>query len=511
MFKTVKMSLADMLGSEYTRAVSGAAKELLGIDAARAAALIHEEIDFLPEKRIEKVDKLLASVGSAFLPSFDNDNKGATTQAYESASNLQASPLGGVGCLRLGQDGKLYLAAKSEHYQSSLGHNFAGYKLIDKARELGIVNATHNNTRGYITRFAETEIIRTINGLAREQDAELERVIASKEPKVLNRVLNLETGSLACEAALKMMFTRFYKIDKTFPERKYAGKKPVFLVIADNRGGREANYHGTTMIAQTFRDLWPELLESFQSAYEVVPVKINDIEDFRVKMDRYNQAGYKTAGFIHEIVLMNYGGISLTKDFLQEAYRLCAEFDTPTMADEIQSCMWYSGLYLFRHYGLKPDFVILGKGFSGGESPASKVVTTYEMDSLNQFGALVTNGQEELASLAYLITMEFVQQNGAEIDRIGAKLDALGARFIAKYPEKIARIEGRGHLVAIHFREIDQAVAFTKRLNRLCIDTSSQTYKANCPPAALFKLPVIASDAVVDFLYEKMAMVLEEL
>ena len=34
--------------------------------------------------------------------------------------------------------------------------------------------------------------------------------------------------------------------------------------------------------------------------------------------------------------------------------------------------------------------------------PASKILTSAAFDSLSQFGALVTNGQEELASLAYL-------------------------------------------------------------------------------------------------------------
>lgn len=62
--------------------------------------------------------------------------------------------------MRVGEDGKLYLIGKSEHYHASLGHRFNGYRLIDNARKLGIVNATHNNTRGYITRLMEREVIR---------------------------------------------------------------------------------------------------------------------------------------------------------------------------------------------------------------------------------------------------------------------------------------------------------------------------------------------------------------
>ena len=51
--------------------------------------------------------------------------------------------------------------------------------------------------------------IAAANGLA-PGDPALEGVIASRKPGVLSRVINLETGSLAVEAALKMMLARFY-------------------------------------------------------------------------------------------------------------------------------------------------------------------------------------------------------------------------------------------------------------------------------------------------------------
>ena len=57
-----------------------------------------------------------------------------------------------------------YFAGKSEHYHIPLGHGFPGYALLDKARALGIPNATHNNTRGYITRLLERRLIAAANG-----------------------------------------------------------------------------------------------------------------------------------------------------------------------------------------------------------------------------------------------------------------------------------------------------------------------------------------------------------
>ena len=52
-----------------------------------------------------------------------------------------------------------------------------------------------------------------------------------------------------------MMLARFYRLDKTFPAPKYSGKIPVFFVMQDYDGGAMTNYHGTTVLAQTFRDM----------------------------------------------------------------------------------------------------------------------------------------------------------------------------------------------------------------------------------------------------------------
>ena len=200
---------------------------------------------------------------------------------------------------------------------------------------------------------------------------------------------------------------------------------------------------------------------------------------------------------------MNYGGIKLTREFLKGAYKLCREYDTPTMCDEIQSCMWYRGMFLFRLYDLDPDFVILGKGFPGGEYPASRIITTAEMDTLVQFGALVTNGQEELASLSYLITMTFMRENGDLVAEMGAKFDEGLKALHEKYPETLLNAEGLGHLAALHFQSVEKAAAFAGKLKDACIDASAQIYKANCLPAVLLKPPVISTPAVVDYIIGK--------
>ena len=503
-------SLEDMLGKEYVAAVS-ACREALYKDGEKAKALLTEKVDFYPEEYEKDVDEKLDMIGKQIVPAFENTNDGAPTDSFRAATKKYSSPLGGKGYYRLGEDGKLYFSLKCEHYHTSLGLGFPGYKLIENAHMAGIPNATHNNTRGFITRTLEKELIRVANSIEKGDEKTLEAVIASKEPHVLNRVINLETGSLAVEAGVKMMLARFYKLDASFEAPKHAGKTPVFFVMGDFQGDKTANYHGTTVLTQTFRGLWPEFCKKANEnqLYDVVTCDINDIESFKKKLSENMTETRYPAGLMHEIVLMNYGGVTLDKEFIKEAHRLCHENDIPVLVDEIQSCIWYDELYLYKLYELTPDFVIIGKGFSGGEYPASKILTTCEMDTLNQFGALVTNGQEELASLSYLITMEYALANAKESREAGEYYFNCANALKEEFPQHIDKTEGIRHLMAIHFKDMDKAMYFAKTMNAKGVDMSAQGYKKYCLPAVLTKPPLTLTKKAADHLIGMMRETLE--
>ncbi len=69
-------------------------------------------------------------------------------------------------------------------------------------------------------------------------------------------------------------------------------------------------------------------------------MRINESRHFEELVKTYDKGDTKVAGFFHELILMNYGGIRLSKNFLQAAYQICRDRDIPTIADEIQSCIW---------------------------------------------------------------------------------------------------------------------------------------------------------------------------
>jgi len=498
-FCDTSLSLSDILGKPYTQAVCSAYAAISGISEKDLNAIADKKIEFYPSQFQNRIMALIPFIGKKIIETSSFiSSSGAPTDAFSKASNSTQAPLSGIGYLKVTESGSVQAITKSEHYHAPLGHNFPGYQLIQNAQAIGITNTTHNNTRGHITRLLESELIQIANN-------------GHKNDRKISKVINLQTGSLAVEAGVKMMLSRFYKSDPVLKTpAQYAGKIPVFLVMADYEMGKQANYHGTTILTQTMRGLWPDLYEKFEraEAYKVVPVPINDFDAFKNIVATYDSAQYKIAGFIHELILMNYGGIAISKEFLQSAYELCEKHDIPTLVDEIQSCLWAPDMFLYKEYGLNPDFVSVGKGFPGGQFASSKILLSEKMDNLSQFGALVTNGQEELASLAYLITIQFVKQNRDITTRIGDYYETELQGLAEKHKDIIIKREGSRHLGALIFESAEKAANFAKVINARGFDISAQTYKANCPPAALTKLPLIADVKLVDALISCMDEVL---
>jgi len=200
----------------------------------------------------------------------------------------------------------------------------------------------------------------------------------------------------------------------------------------------------------------------------------------------------------------------LTPEFLTHAHQRCQASDAVTVVDEIQSCMWAPQLFMFREYGLTPSCVAIGKGFPGGEYPASRILFRPALDVMPQFGALVTNGQEELAALGYLVTMEWAQANAASTAALGQRFETALRALAADFPDVITAVDGWRHMTTLRFADLNRATAFTRALNARGLDISAQTYKADCPPVVLTKLPLTADAAMIDFVVHAMREGLEK-
>ena len=93
--------------------------------------------------------------------------------------------------------------------------------------------------------------------------------------------------------------------------------------------------------------------------------------------------------------------------------------------------------------------------------------------------------------------MKWVQANGAAIAANG-EYYAAPARSRHAFDGLITGIEGKGHMSSIMVADLDAAKAIAALLVESGLDISVQAYKADCPPALLSKLPLIAGREVID-------------
>ena len=108
--------------------------------------------------------------------------------------------------------------------------------------------------------------------------------------------------------------------------------------------------------------------------------------------------------------MMNREAIRVEGDFLLAAQELCTENGTLLTIDEIQTGFWYPEVLLFNKLGLEPDMVIVGKGMTAGFHPLACVLYRAELDVLEQYDAISTNGNASLASLVSLANLDMIQR-----------------------------------------------------------------------------------------------------
>src|SRR5579884_1970423 len=66
--------------------------------------------------------------------------------------------------------------------------------------------------------------------------------------------------------------------------------------------------------------------------------------------------------------------------YLEEAAALCRHYGTLLVADEIQTGLGRTGAWFAsEHWGLEPDFVLVGKALSGGYMPVAAMATSREL------------------------------------------------------------------------------------------------------------------------------------
>ena len=170
----------------------------------------------------------------------------------------------------------------------------------------------------------------------------------------LSRVFFCNSGSEACEAAIKLA-------------RAATGKKLLIFT--------EGAFHGKTMgsLSVSGREKYktpfsPLLLDTMS-------VPFDDIESLEKTFKEY-----KPAAFIVEPI-QGEAGVIVPKDgYLKSVRNLCDRYDVLFILDEIQTGMGRTGrMFCYEYDEIVPDILVLSKSLGGGVMPIGAILTKNEI------------------------------------------------------------------------------------------------------------------------------------
>lgn len=154
------------------------------------------------------------------------------------------------------------------------------------------------------------------------------------------------SGAEANECAIKI--ARKYSFDK------YGKGRHNIITLVNS-------FHGRTLctLSATGQDVFHNYFFPFVEGF--VNVEANNIDDLRAKLDD------TVCAVMFEYIQGEGGVMALQQEFVDEIFRLCAEKDVLTIADEVQTGVGRTGKFLAGdNFGKKADLTTLAKGLAGG-------------------------------------------------------------------------------------------------------------------------------------------------
>lgn len=287
---------------------------------------------------------------------------------------------------------------------------------------------------------------------------ELARKLASLMPGGLDVSYFVNSGSEANETAVKM--ARQYHWER--------GEKSRTKVLY-----RRYSYHGTTLggVSATglpwFREYFDPLLirtfvptPSTQCAScelgrkpESCALACLDLVERQIRWE-----GPETiAGFIMDPLPGSNTGYPVPREgYLAGVRELCDRYGIVLIFDEVQTGFGKTGrMFYCQHWGVSPDIMTIGKGFSGGYIPLAAAVASEKIASVfrspgHELRSGSTYGGHTLACAATLANIGVIEREG-----LVARAEAMGRYLVGKLDglrrkhPMVGRVSGVGLLQAL--------------------------------------------------------------
>ncbi len=264
----------------------------------------------------------------------------------------------------------------------------------------------------------------------------LAELLGELAPGDLQECFFINNGTDAVEGALKLARLQTKRVGFISALRGFHGKSMGSLSVM-----------GKNTYRRPFEPLLPQI--------HFIPFgDANALED---EFRKLAAVGDEVAALILEPVQGEAGAIVPPDDFLPAARRLCTEYGTLLILDEVQTGFGRTGrVFACEHWGVVPDIICLGKSIGGGVMPLSAFMGNSEIWKVleeNPFIHSSTFGGNPLACAAgiaaiHVMLEEKLPQQAAEK---GVYMMKHLNKLKDKYPHILTDVHGLGLLIGIDF------------------------------------------------------------
>lgn len=274
------------------------------------------------------------------------------------------------------------------------------------------------------------------------------------------------SGAEANECAIKL--ARKYSFDKYGKD----AKRYNIITLVNS-------FHGRTLctLSATGQDVFHNYFFPFVEGF--INVEANNIDDLRAKTDD------SVCAVMFEFVQGEGGVIPLDKAFVDEIFKLCAEKDILTIADEVQTGVGRTGkLLASQHYNVKSNITTLAKGLAGGVPIGACLADEKCADVLVKGTHGSTFGGNPIACAGGLVVLS---KAGDErfLAEVREKGDYLRAKLL-EIPE-VEGIDGLGMMIGIRLKTKNAADVCKAAVDNGLLLLTAKTKLRLLPPLNITK------------------------
>ncbi len=236
----------------------------------------------------------------------------------------------------------------------------------------------------------------------------------------------------------------------------------------------EKAFHGRTSLAVEVTNN-PKIIAPINANGHVTYLPLNDLAAWETELQK---------GDVCAVILeciQGVGGIKMaTKEFAQGLERLCRQYGTILICDEIQCGYGRSGKF-FAHQWLdiRPDIITVAKGIANGFPMGGVLISPEFKPEYGQLGT--TFGGNHLACAAALAVLDVFEEEGLveNAHLVGEylieQLKELGARS-EEFGVKILDVRGRGMMIGVDLsvphKEVRQRLVYEQHCFTGCAGTN---------------------------------------